>query len=99
VQDDVEVDPVAVMVSHGVVATLRSRRWVDVAGAVGAVDDRRRGAFAVGCDDGKVDADGAVAARLDLECFGVVDLQRDAPQAWGQLNRLDDGGIREAHRA
>jgi hypothetical protein len=99
VLDDVEVDPVTVMGSHGVVAPLGSRLGVDVMATVGAGHDRWGDAFAVGADDGEVDTDRGVATPLDLQQFGVVDLQRDTPQAGGQLNRLDDGRIREAHCA
>ena len=96
-QDDVEVDPVAVMVSHGVVTPLCCRRGVDVGCPVDASHDRRRGPFAVGRDDGEVHTYRGVAGPLKGEGFGIVDLQRDTAQAWTQLNRLDDRGIREAH--
>ena len=99
VQHDVEVYPVAVVVSHGVVASLRTGFWVDITCPVGAGEDRWGDAFAVGGWDGEVDADCGVAGLLYGEGLGIVDLQRDPAQAWTQLPYLDDGREREAHRA
>ena len=81
------IDQVAVVVPHGIVASLRVGCWVDIAGAVGTGHDRWRDAFVLGRHDGEVDADRGVTGPLYGEGLGIVDPQRDPAQAWTQLGR------------